>query len=124
VSAADDERRGHGRVRTDLRASWEGVLESREGTLVDLSVGGCFILTTGAVQAGELLRLDIRVPSGGSLLLWGEVVYVMEEMGFALTFTGAGEDEQREIEALMEAAGPAPCAAADSEVETESSRQE
>ncbi len=124
MSAADDERRTHGRARTDLRARWEGVLESREGTLVDLSVGGCFILTTGAVQSGELLRLDILLPSGRSLLLWGEVVYVMEEMGFALSFTGAGGDEQRELEALMERAGPAPRTPADSEAETESTRQE
>jgi hypothetical protein len=122
VSGEGDERRGHGRVRTDLRARWEGVLESREGTVVDLSVGGCFMLTTGAVQPGELLRLDIRLPSGVNLMLWGEVVYVMEEMGFALTFTGAGEDEQRELETLTEAAGPAP--SAEAEAETQSSRQE
>ena len=124
MSGADDERRGHGRVRTDLRALWEGVLESRDGTVVDLSVGGCFILTTGAVQPGELIRLEIRPPSGGRLLLWGEVVYVMEEMGFALTFTGAGHDEQRALEALMERAAPAPRALAETEAETETSRQE
>ncbi len=47
-------------------------------------------------------------------------VRLMEGMGFALNFTGAGGDEHRELEALMERAGPATCA----ETETESSRQE
>jgi len=115
-----DDRRGRGRVSTDLRARWEGVLESRDGTVVDLSASGCFILTTDAVQPGELIRLDIRPTSGGHLLLWGEVVYVMEEMGFALSFTGAGEGEQKQLEALIEAAAPATRA----DAETESSRQE
>lgn len=124
MSDGADDRRGYGRVRTDLLARWEGVLESHDATVVDLSAGGCFILTADAVQPKELIRLDIRLPSGGRLLLWGEVVYVIEEMGFALSFTGAGEGEQRELEALVEMAGPEPGDAARAEGVTESSRQE
>jgi hypothetical protein len=107
VSGKADDRRTHTRVRADLKACWEGVLESHDATVVDLSVSGCFLLTDSAVQPKELLRLEVDLPSGGRLLLWGEVVYVMDEMGFALTFTGAGEDERRELEALVAAAGAA-----------------
>ena len=63
--------------------------------MVDLSVSGCFILTPDAVQPKELVRLDVKLPTGDSLLLWGEVVYVAEEMGFALRFTGMDEGEQK-----------------------------
>ncbi len=100
-----DERRTDERVRADLPARWEGVIESHDGSVVDLSLSGCFILTPDAVQPKELVRLDIKLPTGDSLLLWGEVVYVMEEMGFAVRFTGADEDEQDALEALVGPSG-------------------
>lgn len=102
MSTTADERRGDERVRADLSATWEGVLESHDGTVVDLSTSGCFILTKDSVQPRELVRLDVLLPTGNGLLLWGEVVYVVEEMGFALRFTGVGEGERGVIEALME----------------------
>ncbi|HEV2861763.1 MAG TPA: PilZ domain-containing protein [Pyrinomonadaceae bacterium] len=102
MSTTTDERRGDDRVRANLQARWEGVLESHGGTVVDLSITGCFILTPDAVQPKELVRLDIQLPAGGGLMLWGEVVYVVEDMGFALRFTGMDEGERKVIEALME----------------------
>lgn len=102
MSTTADERRGDERVRADLPARWEGVLESYDGSVVDLSVSGCFILTKDNVQPKELVRLDVLLPTGGRLLLWGEVVYVVEDMGFALRFTGVGEGERAVIEALMD----------------------
>ena len=102
MSTTADERRHSERVRANLPARWEGVLESHDGTVVDLSITGCFILTPDAVQPKELVRLDIKLPTGDDLLLWGEVVYVAEEMGFALRFTGVDEAERKLLEALID----------------------
>ncbi len=102
MSTTADERRRDERVRASLPAKWEGVLESHDGTVVDLSTSGCFILTKDSVQPKELVRLDVRLPTGNGLLLWGEVVYVGDGMGFALRFTGVGEGERGVIDALME----------------------
>ena len=92
------ERRKSERVRVDLKVQWEGVLEHKEGTIVDLSVGGCFILTSHLVQTRELIRLEVE----GSLTVWGEVIYQIEEMGFGLKFN-AGPDERQQLAQLVQA---------------------
>ena len=102
MSAMTEERRAHERVKTDLPARWEGVLTSRDGTVTDLSMAGCFVVTSADVQPKELIRLELTMETGRRLCLWGEVVYQMEEIGFALRFTGTEETELRMLEALIE----------------------
>lgn len=96
------ERRIAERVRVHLNAHWEGVLARREGVISDISSTGCFILTSDEVERGELVRLEIETPTEGWIYLWGEVVYLIEEMGFALRFTGASESEQTMLALLID----------------------
>ncbi len=96
------ERRQAKRVSVKLNARWEGVLVQRTGTLADLSITGCFILTAADVYADELIRLEIQLASGRWIAVWGIVVYQIPEMGFALCFTGADETERRMLELLLE----------------------
>ena len=98
--AAD--RRQAERVYVQLNARWEGVLARCEGHIVDLSATGCFVLTSDRVKAKELIRVEIQLPTEGWLYLWGEVVYRIEEMGFALRFTGISEMEQAMLDLLLE----------------------
>ena len=102
MSVMIDERRASGRVRANLRAQWEGVLASREGQVTDLSTTGCFVVTKADVQPKELIRLEVELETGRRLYLWGEVVYTVEEIGFALRFTGTEETELRMLGALIE----------------------
>ncbi len=102
MSAMIEERRAHERVKANLPARWEGVLTSREGTVTDLSMAGCFVVTSADVQPKELIRLELTLETGRRLHLWGEVVYRMEEIGFALRFTGTEETELRMLEALID----------------------
>ena len=93
------ERRKTERVKVNIKVRWEGVLEQKEGTIVDLSIGGCFILTAHLVEIGELVRLEME----DSLILWGEVIYQVEEMGFGLKFTTAlGEEAQQLAKIIQE----------------------
>ena len=92
------ERRRAERVRVNIKVRWEGVLEQKEGTLVDLSSNGCFILTAHLVQTGELIRLEME----NSLVVWGEVIYQIEEMGFALRFNAATGEEAQQIARLIQ----------------------
>ena len=96
------ERRGAERVLVSIDAKWEGVVAQCGGTIVDLSVTGCFILTSDLVTEDELIRLEILTPTGGAIHLWGEVVYKLPEMGFALRFTGMGEAEREMLGLLLE----------------------
>ena len=90
------------RVRVNLNAHWEGVLARREGTISDISATGCFILTSDEAEKGELVRLEIETPTEGWIYLWGEIVYLIEEMGFAVRFTGASESEQTMLALLID----------------------
>jgi hypothetical protein len=98
-----DERRKVERVRVDLKVFWEGALTQLEGSIVDLSTTGCFILTDDQVRVGELIRVEIRPPKDGALYIWGEVVYQIAEMGFALHFTGGDEDDIKRLGWLVRA---------------------
>ncbi len=96
------ERRRAERVKVSLDAHWEGVLAQCSGLVVDLSNTGCFILTPDQVRLKELIRMEIATPTGGVLYLWGEVVYQVSEMGFALRFTGMTDREEAMLQLLIE----------------------
>jgi hypothetical protein len=95
------ERRRAERVRADLPARWEGFLEKSRGTISDISVNGCFILTGGAVKPDELVSLEMVVPSLLRMQLWGIVVYISEPIGFAIRFNELNAQEQTMLSRLM-----------------------
>ena len=95
------ERRTAERVRLNLRTRWETLMTQGRGTVCDLSSTGCFVLSGGEVNPGELTRLEIHFPEDIATL-WGEVVYSIAEMGFAIRFKFAGESERRALDKLIE----------------------
>jgi hypothetical protein len=95
------DRRTAERIRIDLRARWEGLITQGRGAICDLSSAGCFVLSGGEVKAGELVRLEIHFP-GRIHLAWGEVVYAIAEMGFALRFAFSNDDEKEALATLIE----------------------
>ncbi len=70
------------------------------GTVCDLSGSGCFLLSPSSAKSGELIRLEIDF--GNHLVFaWGDVVYSVEEMGFALRFIFSEENEARALQKLI-----------------------
>ena len=97
------ERRRARRIKVNFKARWEGAWARREGYIADLSMTGCFILTPDLVKTGEQVKLEIELPRRGALKLEGEVVYKVEEMGFAISFTNAGETDRQQLQWLIRA---------------------
>jgi hypothetical protein len=95
------ERRGAERFRVDLNARWEALRTEGRGSVSDLSLSGCFVLTSAEVKPGQLIRLEITFPQEVAML-WGQVVYTIAEMGFALRFAFAAEHEKRSLNRLIE----------------------
>lgn len=91
------EQRKAERIKVDLRARWEGAVAQHEGSIVDLSSTGCFILTNDKVKLGELIRIEIELFNDNWVYLWGEVIYQINEMGFAMRFTGTDDEGQRTL---------------------------
>ena len=96
------DRRQSERVKVSLEARWEGLLAQCGGLIVDLSKTGCFILTSDRVTDGELVRLELPLPTGRAMHLWGEVVYRVPEMGFALRFAQTTPGEADMLELMIE----------------------
>lgn len=88
------ERRRAPRVKTNLRARWEGDLGLREANVTSLSKLGCFVLSGGNVEPKELIRLEIIFPDDEPVYLWGEVVEKADEIGFAMQFTSLDKADQ------------------------------
>lgn len=91
-----NDRRKSPRVRVNLPARWEGAMSQGVATVTDLSQNGCFVLTGGTVEVKELIWIEVELPDGEMVPLWGEVVDAAYDIGFALKFnSGTGEGEAR-----------------------------
>ena len=94
------ERRTAPRLRTNLNVLWETLHAGGRGAICDLSSTGCFILTGGEVSPSELVRMRIVLPAEMATL-WGNVVYAVSEMGFAVRFVFGSEADQELIERVI-----------------------
>ena len=91
-----DERRAEERVGVNLPTNWHGVAGAHQGRVEDLSISGCFVNTTGAVDVGEIVSLLIQLPSGRWLPLRGKVMFYQQLTGFSLSFSIL-DDKEREV---------------------------
>ena len=96
-----EERRKAKRFRVNLPARWEGLRARDRGTISDLSLTGCFVLTAGRTERGEPVRLAMQLPGGVQINLGGAVVYYTEEIGFAVQFTDGEAADKRQLAAFL-----------------------
>ena len=94
-------RRSDERVSTNLPAKWSGVTGDHEGRIEDLSLGGCFVNTTARADVGEVVSLEIKLPSGEWLDLRGEVTSYQIGIGFGLLFSFLTDEEEQALRELV-----------------------
>lgn len=101
------ERREFTRHRVSLRARWDGdEWAGREGTVVNLSAEGCYVMADYTVPEGELVQVQVELPGGEPLPLWGSVIHSVEGQGFAIQFSTFSQGGARErLGALLRALG-------------------
>ena len=96
-----DERRSDERFNINLPVKWDGMAGANEAHLDDLSMGGCFVNTPSRVERGEVVSIEIRLPSGTWLELRGEVTSHQPGIGFGLAFSFLTEEEEEALRDLM-----------------------
>lgn len=96
-----DERRSDERISLNLPVRWDGMAGISDARLEDLSLGGCFVNTGGRVDLGELVGLEIKLPSGEPLLLRGEVTSYQAGIGFGVVFPFLTDEEEQAIRELV-----------------------
>ena len=89
------------RVSTNLPARWDGLAGTQEARIEDLSLGGCFVNTTGRVDVGELVGVAIKLPSGKWLQLRGEATSYQPGIGFGVLFTFLTDDEEQALREIV-----------------------
>ena len=94
------EQRAAPRFRVDLNAHWETLKSQGRGAVSDLSAGGCFVLSGGQVKAGELTRLQIT-SADQVVVAWGQVIYAIAEMGFAVRFVFERDQDRNPLIRLI-----------------------
>lgn len=93
----EQERREEERVPVSLEVFWEGGSGKHPARISDISLGGCYLDTTGSVTPGEIIGLTIKLPDGELLRLRGEIAYHMEGLGFSVCFTYLTDEEQYQL---------------------------
>lgn len=96
-----DNRRSNERVSTNLAVRLDGQSGGHEARIEDLSLGGCFVNTTGRVDRGEVVSLSIKLPSGQWLPLRGEVVSYQQGIGFEVLFAFLTDEEEQALRELV-----------------------
>ena len=94
-------RRTDDRVSTNLPARWDGLSGKNEARIEDLSMSGCFVNSKGRVDVGEIVGIEIKLPSGGWLPLRGEVASYLAGTGFGVLFTFLTDDEEQALRELI-----------------------
>ncbi|MFZ1699576.1 MAG: PilZ domain-containing protein [Pyrinomonadaceae bacterium] len=80
------ERRATNRYPVELDIEWQGRGERMPGSLSDISLDGCFILSSGEVEQGDRIRLFVPLDDGMRVEFGGVVANYVFEIGFGLRF--------------------------------------
>jgi hypothetical protein len=95
------DRRTHNRRNVSIDVEWENSDGRRTGTVSDLSEVGCFVLSSGAVGAGDKVKLFLPLGDGMKVQVFGEVRNHVLEIGFALRFLEQTDAQTDVITGLM-----------------------
>ncbi|HSB29214.1 MAG TPA: PilZ domain-containing protein [Pyrinomonadaceae bacterium] len=108
-----DERRSKPRLSVSLDAFWDGETGRQTARVTDLSEGGCYLDTVGAVMKGEVVAFRILLPDDDWLYLEGEVKHHRPGFGFGVQFVDLNDEQTEKLLQLLQLAkesGPRPFA--------------
>ena len=99
------ERRGSNRYSLELNVEWEGAAGRQPGTISDLSIDGCFVLSSGDINDGDTVKVFVPLADGMKVQFDGKVANHVYEIGFGVRFeqlTAAQRDVLMKIVRDME----------------------
>jgi hypothetical protein len=91
-----DERRASNRYPVEVEVEWEGSGGRMPGTLSDVSLDGCFVLSSGETSDGETVKLFVPLADGMKVQFEGTVANHVFDIGFGIRF-GALSGPQRDL---------------------------
>lgn len=102
------ERRSIDRYTVDIPVEWESANSIRQtGSLSDISLEGCFVLSTGDVRDDEQVRVFIPLGDGMKVQFAGSVANHVLEIGFGVKFESLSQAQRELLTNLLKKFGHA-----------------
>jgi hypothetical protein len=95
------DRRTDFRIPLNLPARYDGLSGAHEARIEDMSLGGCYVSARGQVQEGDLITVEIKLPSGTWLKLSGKVTACHPGIGFGMTFSPMTPKQEATVQKLL-----------------------
>lgn len=80
------ERRASNRYSIELDIEWEGSAGRVPATISDVSIEGCFVLSSGEINDGDQVKLFVPLADGMKVQFEGKVANHVFEIGFGVRF--------------------------------------
>ncbi len=98
------ERRETNRYPISVDIEWEVNSVRLSGTLSDVSFDGCFVLSSGEVDDGFLIRIFVPLADGMKVQFSGKVANHVFEIGFGVRFDHLSAAQRKVLVNLVKAA--------------------
>ncbi len=96
------DRRENERYSVNINIEWEASDGRKTGTISDIGLSGCFILSSGEVQDSTTVKLFFPLSDGMKAQFMCEVVNHVFEIGFAVKYINLSETQWEFIENFVE----------------------
>ena len=96
------ERRKSARVPALVETHWEGPSGYHVARISDISLGGCFLDTTGEARVGDKIKLKILLPTEQWLVLSGTVAYDHSPLGYGVVFSSMSDRHRSALSLLID----------------------
>jgi hypothetical protein len=94
------ERRGSNRYTVEVEVEWQDSGRRSPGALSDVSLNGCFVLSSGEVNDGDHVKIFVPMGEGKEAEFGGLVANHVLEIGFGLKFDDLS-NAQRDVLVTM-----------------------
>lgn len=96
------ERRRVERYPVNIDIEWAGAAGRKNGTISDISIEGCFVLSSGEVTDGETVKLFLPLTGGMKVQFDCEVSNHVFEIGFAVVFASLSPAQKDFLKKFIE----------------------
>lgn len=80
------QRRASDRYTIELDIDWEGIAGRLPGSISDVSLDGCFVLSAGDTNDGDTVKLFVPLADGIKVQFEGKVANHVYDIGFGVRF--------------------------------------
>ena len=95
------DRRKHRRHAVRIDVDWENPMGRRTARISDVSIDGCFVLSSGDIDDGQIVKVFFPLSNGKKALFWGKIVNHVFDVGFGLRFVAVTDVQQVLLKKLL-----------------------